>query len=1201
MLAAVSLLGAGAAGVKVEVPDHVASTLTPYLGQPGALDAIAQVAADVIGKDVAASRDYEAEYEPPAAKPNMGKLGLSILPERKHVDVSKLDAGNMPLTDLFTADGLEAAARSAACNEGMRVRLAAVHDLVAHTYILTLPRESKVHAAVDAAERLLSVGWPHEKTSLFIGADCKRLWGQPLADLSRRWHGGQTADPDLAHRSSVRGARIFADEDSEYSTCDLSKPNENPECFSACCALSHQLVMMHAFHFSHHPRDSHILILEEDVTFGPAAFAASTEALLRTLSTQPPDSWHMLKLGECETFTDDERALASPADHCPLMPDDPRHHVSYQAITQFSMYSSVANHGAIESWDPRTKRSYCSHSYMIHGSQAMRLVGAHFPIRANCDDQMNDSCESHEDANCLRLDKYVFNQDPTSGSSLASSCHPCNGEEQFTAKTKDTVKLESFTEPRPVLAPLLTGERPIVSGQSIDKKQAATWQPQDVNNMCGRYAELSAGKKLENFECRTAASAEECGSTCRGVLGCTSYVYHPVLPPTYNMSAYPTSQYFLCQQDPYTDLSEKMVISEWQGKCCLRKDDKWLPFIPPIWYYYDKTQPHVVSGTTMGDFSLAPAKVSPAAAADEAVEMEALQPVKAGLRVHMSDEIPDYLAASPHDEIDANPESAAAIRHANTVEYRQYGTVWAVARKQCQRKGLDLCPPTSYCQNGNRTRMTQALTKADWYNPENAPAPTNDDAKEAMWMPTLRACNSWVNLQTCEEPDGANPGSAPYLNALKYSEMQVGCCAVSEEATQSTAPQELRAEHERRAFLARPNNRNWVLNSLDDDAVRKQMAKRGKPAVLRIVVNHATSGLFASFQWVMLAMRFAKAAGLRTYVDHGPCTLCGYAPFTQDYSYHDWTAGPNAWSYFWEPTDTLSDLMAKPANSSVDVLTLDTHQIWNIFGTKPRFDIQSFQKGDFSGKGLWGPTLGVGGPVKFDAKWWAHQRARAWQLVGHAQSNKPIRFSKGFQKMEEAKWAKLLLKSAHHMSELQAKGERPKLIAAHMRGTDKQCGIGGPKIPVEQHFKLIDAFLDAHPGSLVFVATDAPSTGRIMRERYGSRLLLEDAVRSEKNALHEHGYHGEGYAFGKAAGAMLDSAHLSRADFLLCANSALGESAVWLNPKLADNMYNLQFPLKEQLKPHHGQVFGGGKRANMLMDWINNYAPPFCENKPMGK
>ena len=384
-----------------------------------------------------------------------------------------------------------------------------------------------------------------------------------------------------------------------------------------------------------------------------------------------------------------------------------------------------------------------------------------------------------------------------------------------------------------------------------------------------------------------------------------------------------------------------------------------------------------------------------------------------------------------------------------------------------------------------------------------------------------------------------------------------------------------------------------MLNSLDDDAVRQQMAKRGKPAVLRIVVNHATSGLFASFQWVMLAMRFAKAAGLRTYVDHGPCTLCGYAPFTQDYSYHDWTAGPNAWSYFWEPTDTLSDLMAKPANSSVDVLTLDTHQIWNIFGTKPRFDIQSFQKGDFSGKGLWGPTLGVGGPVKFDAKWWAHQRARAWQLVGHAQSNKPIRFSKGFQKMEEAKWAKLLHKSAHHMSELQAKGERPKLIAAHMRGTDKQCGIGGPKIPVEQHFKLIDAFLDAHPGSLVFVATDAPSTGRIMRERYGSRLL-EDAVRPRRTRSTSTATMARATPSARPPD-VLDSAHLSRADFP-CANSALGESAVWLNPKLADNMYNLQFLLKEQPGRITDRFWRQARQHAHGLD--QQLRAAFCVNKP---
>lgn len=58
------------------------------------------------------------------------------------------------------------------------------------------------------------------------------------------------------------------------------------------------------------------------------------------------------------------------------------------------------------------------------------------------------------------------------------------------------------------------------------------------------------------------------------------------------------AQYFMCQQDPYTDLSEHMDISKWEGKCCHRMDDKWQPFIPPVWYYYDRKQPHVTSGYT---------------------------------------------------------------------------------------------------------------------------------------------------------------------------------------------------------------------------------------------------------------------------------------------------------------------------------------------------------------------------------------------------------------------------------------------------------------------------------------------------------------------------------------------------------------------------------------------------------------------------
>ena len=1035
------------------------------------------------------------------------------------------------------------------------------------------------------------MGWPAERTGLFIGADCKALWGQPLADLAHKWHGSQPTDASL--RSKAQSYKIedssalsLMASGSQYSECNLNKPvgQNDKNCLSACCAMSHQMVMMHAFHYGNVPASDHILILEEDIAFAPAAFAANTERLLRSLALRPKHEWHTLKLGECNTYTDDERAIVKAKDHCGLSADNELHHVPYQAMTPFSLYNTGLEE-AEESYDPRTKRSYCSHAYMIRGTQALSLVGSHYPISSNCDDQINDACDTNSSSNCLRMDKYLFNQDPSSGSSLGSSCHPCGtGEAEFNSTTMHMVQLETFNEPRPTIAPLITGERDLsVANQAVadvKKVNAATWKPQAVNNMCGQYAALGAGKENPNLQCKHQATNSECAESCHRHEWCTSYIYHPILPSGTTLSE---SQYFLCQQDPYTNLSEKMVINEWQGKCCLRMDDKFTPFIPPVWFWYEPDKPHVTSGTTMGDHPMHPTE-------DKVVK-------KGGIRVHMSDEIPDYLAAAPHDEIDAQPNSPAAIRHANTVEYRQYGTVWAVARKQCQRKGLDLCPPTSYCKNGKQTRMTKSMATepADWYRPDETAGPDTDVT--TMWMPTLRSCNSWINLHTCEEPDGANPANAPYMPALRWKNMQLGCCSPSEETTATITPQGAKEDHERRAFLARPNNRNFILNSLDDDAVRAQMKKRGKPAVLRIVVNHATSGLFASFQWVMLAMRFAKAAGLHAYVDHGPCTLCGYAPFTEDYSYHDWTAGPNSWSYFWEPVDTLSDLMAKPANHSVDVLTLDTHQIWHIFGMIPRFDIQSFQKGDFSGKGLWGPTAGVGGPVQFDGQWWAHNRGRAWQLVGSTDSNKPIRFSKSFAAYEAKKWNALLAKSAHNGTALAASGERPKLIAVHMRGTDKQCSIGGPKIPAAEHFPLIDAYLANHPGSLVFVATDAPSTAKIMRQRYGDRLLLENAVRSEKNALHEHGFHGEGYAFGKAVGAMLDSAHLSRADFLICANSALGESAVWLNPKLADNMYNMQFPLKEQAKTHHVDVFGHGNGFN-LRALVDNYSPGFCVTKP---
>lgn len=1169
--------------------------------------------------------------------------GFGSLQTFNETRLADMEVGALPLTQLFTPAGIAAAQKSAGCEgTAWRSRMEAVHGLVEHSYILTLPRPGKFVATAEQAERLLSVGWPAEKVSLFIGPDCNRLWGEPLVKLSQKWFGGEGLDVPV--RTAAMSSQMLSNHpSSEFSQCDLRAPLKS-DCSAVCCGMAHQMAMIHAFHQRNVKPNGRIMIFEEDATFAPAAFALSTETALRGLGREATEAWHLLKLGECETFTDDERALVAPADKCTTSPDDTSHTVKYQQVTTFAAHRGTdvlmlplkSRWQALGFSDLRAQSSYCGHAYVISESHARHLVRTQFPIKNNGDDQLNDACESRAGSRCLRVDKYLFNQHPKSGSSLATSCHPCNGEDQFNASTMNTIQLEKFEEPRPSFFQLQTGAEalneatanPAAEKQRAAESRAATRQPKAVNNMCGMYASLSQPKKPAHLSCTRTESLLKCADACRKHGSCTSYIHHPTVPATVrkmiNISgAQFSAQYFLCQQDPYTDLSETLDAAVWEGQCCMRGDDKWNPFIPPIWYQFDPRYPHVVSGSTFGAVLLAGAdvetgnavmtqqKVNDAAAgmtqkmlgwSDQVVsaakDNELFGPTGRGWRMSMTDDMPDYLAAPAHDEIDAQPFSDAAVRHANTVEYLQYGTVWAVARKQCQRQGMDLCPPTSYCKNGKQTRMTHSLMMGGFYVPAHS-ANRGNLPPEHMWMPTRRGCNSWINLKSCAEPDGANPDAVPYLGSgnvsiLSFSSPQVGCCAASEERTASIEPDEAHLDHDRRAFLARPNNRNFILNSLNDTDVRKQMAKRGRPAVLRIVVNHPTSGLFASFQWVMLAMRFAKAAGLRAYIDHGPCVLCGYAPFTQDYSYHDWTMGPNAWSYFWEPVDTLSDLMAKPSNSSVDIVTLDTHMIWKIYGTVPRFDIQSFQQGDFSGKGRWGCPGDKGpcpGPVLFNATWWAKQRGRAWQLVGSHGSSKPIQMSKGFVAYEQNKWDALLAKSSYNDTAGAHAGERPKLIAAHIRGTDKQCGIGGPKIPAEDHFELIDAYLAANPGALVFVATDAPSIAQKMRTRYGSKLLMEEAVRSEKNALHEHGKHYDGYAWGKAAGAMLDSSHLSRADFLLCANSALGESAVWLNPKLADNMYNLQFPLPQQLTKDHAQVFG----AFDLNALAKKYTPGACK------
>lgn len=1020
--------------------------------------------------------------------------------------------------------------------------------------------------------RLLGVGWSPDKISIFVGPDCKTAWGQGLVNLTKKWHGTLAANDTIKERALASAIRDTSPVDiltGHSGKCDLGMDVSmvHKDCFASCCAMSHQMAQMDAFYGKGIPKDERVLILEEDAVFAPAAFAPETEAQLKALAGR--DDWKLLKLGECETFTDDERVTVSPGDKCQAQHDDPSLNMRYQFTTALREAEEAPT--LAKDVDIRGLRSYCSHAYLVSGALSDHLVETHFPIKNNGDDQINDACSTFGGAACLRLEKYVFNQNLSIASAMPSSCHPCDGNTSLhqgdggegnvaldIAPTFDpnAVVFETFEEPRPILQRI----NRFVTVQ-VAKSRAAVAARATVslmvNNMCGAY---TSKEVFPDGSCWQAASEMECLNDCYNDPTATSWIYHPVVNNASGDVHLDASAYFLCQDDPYTSLEHPPTsISAWQGKCCCRHDDKFTPFTPPVWFHTETDKPHVTSGSVRKDTTTPMAKY-------------------------------EYLSVGSHDEIDEDPQSTTAVDAANAVEYESYGTAWAVARSQCQRQNLDLCPVESYCKNGNRTRMLDSIYDAigsqnlQWWSPQGAVS----NQRDSLWLPTLKSCNSWVHLATCRVTDGSMPSSTEYASALGYDNITSGCCPAEEKTLSVQTVSDLVGHHNTRAYLKHPKNRNFVLHSLNASLVQQQKALRGKEVVLRQVVNHATSGLFASMQWAMITSNFADEAGVRMYIDHGPCTLSGYAPFTQMYSYHDGCAGVNAWEYFFKPTHDLSDLRAK--GDPIDVVTLGTKQIWEIYGMEP-FHIASFQTQDFT----------AGTPFKYYRPMWDKYRPRAWKLVG---DGKRFQLNDAFKAYEAQRWSALVAnasvapvtcgaKTTHqtHQTTALAAPDAP-VIGIHARATDKQCSIGGPIVPLEAYYPFIDAFICTQPSAVIFAATDSDAFAQQLRAKYGARLMMEPSVRSEKNALHEHDK-ADGYNLQKATGAMVDALHLSRATFVLNSNSALSEAAVWFNPTLANNMYNMQFLIPEQVQEHHHAKFGG-----VLDQLAQAYVPAVCPKEP---
>jgi len=344
--------------------------------------------------------------------------------------------------------------------------------------------------------------------------------------------------------------------------------------------------------------------------------------------------------------------------------------------------------------------------------------------------------------------------------------------------------------------------------------------------------------------------------------------------------------------------------------------------------------------------------------------------------------------------------------------------------------------------------------------------------------------------------------------------------------------------------------------------------------ILRVIVNHGTSGFFAGVCWVLAALRFALAAGLLVYVDHGPCVACGDAPHSLAFPYYDsGLAEQSAWSYFFEPVHDLSGIVDE-MSTAVDVVTLSTRATWNLQDNTNAYHVEPYTD-DSSMRGDRAHA--------FRKK----QRAAAWSVM---QAVRPLNYLRQYI---DAFW---------HGAGLHGHF----VLGVHLRGTDKRCEIGGAIIPPDRYFPFIDIFLSYFSNARLLLATDSPAFASRMRARYrplsaGGRLVVHDSMRAEGNLLHAR-LTGEGETYAKGVGAVVDMLLLARSDFLLLSNTAVAETSIWMNAKLHTGSIHLQdgdLPSQVRRALDEISVWAGAHPAKQgfrpaLMACAANYSEPEC-------
>ena len=322
----------------------------------------------------------------------------------------------------------------------------------------------------------------------------------------------------------------------------------------------------------------------------------------------------------------------------------------------------------------------------------------------------------------------------------------------------------------------------------------------------------------------------------------------------------------------------------------------------------------------------------------------------------------------------------------------------------------------------------------------------------------------------------------------------------------------------------------------------------GAVNLLLVGADHNNHGLFAQVERVLNQLLLAENLGLPAYVYLGRKVVA--APWACDVGenqYFDPRSGDNVWEYFFE--------QVAPRPYQIGDATLGGRPVRLLL--VPGEDAR--RHGILASRDAVCSYFEFG---RYDET--LHEIRTRVRLMGARLVRRWLRVKLRIRREAHALLSGWRAKATH-------------LLGVHLRGTDK---VTHPKVPLSRFVGVIDAFLSAHPHSLIVLATDDAKYHSYLKSRYGERVVSASGGFATANVVRDPSInpHAKGYS------GLLDALLLAHSDFLIKATSSLAEFAIWHSPGLIHRHIDVQFEGKALESPTY---------RRLLPRWMGGpYEPP---------